>query len=194
MKLLTAIAVLAMVGVASANILVPNGDFEIPGGASWAADGDAIASFPSSGGNGGGYGEWDATSGGWGVFVSNGGAPLELSYFGLGLAPGDTITIEMDMIALSGPTGNGGLKMESWTATGNISYSPDMNVAITDSWDTYSWDYTIAAGATHLKFVPLWDAGAANGYDNIGVVPEPATLGLLGISAAAMAFIRRRLI
>ena len=67
-----------------------------------------------------------------------------------------------------------------------------MSKPITSCWDTYSWDHTIAAGATHLKFVPLWDAGAANGYDNIGVVPEPATLGLLGISAAAMLFIRRR--
>jgi len=197
MKKLTLIAaVVAMAGMVSANILLPNGDFEIPGGASWGIGGDAIPSYPSSGGNGGGYGAWDATSGGWGVFVSNGGAPLELSYFGLGLAPGDTITIEMDMKSLSGATGTGGLKMESWTATGNISYSADMNIPITSSWETYSWNYTIDSNpaTTHLKFVPLSVSGSNVGFDNVGVVPEPATLGLLGISAAAMAFIRRRLI
>ena len=191
MKLLTAIAVLAMVGVASANILVPNGDFETPGGASWSDDGPATGSFPTIGGNGGGYGALDGSTG-WGVLVSNGGAPLPLSYFGLGLVPGDTITVEMDMIALSGPTGSAGLKMESWTATGVLDYTADMRKPITSSWETYSWDYTIAAGATHLKFVTIWDDADTTGYDNVGVVPEPATLGLLGISAAAMLYVRRR--
>jgi hypothetical protein len=180
-KLLTAIAVLAMVGAASANILVPNGDFEA-GGADWAEGG----SFPATGGNGGGYAAVDG-----GLLVSNSGAPLSLSYFGLGLAPGDTITVEMDMKALSGTSGTGGLKMESWTATGNLTYSTDMNKTITSEWATYSWDYLITTGATHLKFVPLSLSGSNVGFDNVGVVPEPATFGLLGLVSGGIFFTRR---
>ena len=185
-------AVVAWAGLASANILVPDGAFNI-GAASWEVSGPAIGTFPVSGGNPGGFASLDSSTG-WGVLVSNSGAPLELSYFGLGLAPGDTITVEMDMKSLSGPSGTGGLKMESWTASGVLHYTVDMLKPITDSWGTYSWDYTIAPGATHLKFVPLSVSGDNVGFDNVGVVPEPATLGLLGISAAAMMFIRRRLI
>ena len=191
MKLLTAISVLAMVGVASANILVPNGDFEIPGGASWEDSGPAIAGFWATGGpDNDGCATLDSRLG-WGVLVSNGGAPLELSYFGLGLAPGDTITVEMDMKSFYDVPGTGGLKMESWTAGGVITDSGDMNKAITTSWDTYSWDYTIAAGATHLKFVPLSVSGDVIGFDNVGVVPEPATLGLLGLISGGLYFTRR---
>ena len=197
MKKLALIAVIfAMAGLASANILVPNGDFETPGGVSWEVAGPAISGFwPNGGpdGTGDGCSTLDSRNG-WGVLVSNGGAPLSLSYFGIGLAPGDTITIEMDMKSFYDVPGIGGLKMESWTATSLISYTPDMNKNITTSWATYSWDYTIAAGATHLKFVPLSVSGSVVGFDNVGVVPEPATLGLCAISAAAMQFIRRRFI
>ena len=188
-KLTVSLALLAMAGVASANILVPNGDFEA-GGADWEVAGPATPSFPATGGNGGGYAALDSGTG-WGVLVSNGGAPLPLSYFGLGLAPGDTITVEMDMIELADPTGTGGIKMESWTASGVISDSGDMNKGITSEWATYSWDYTIAAGATHLKFVPLSVSGDHVGFDNVGVVPEPATLGLLGIAGLSIFVIRR---
>lgn len=190
-KLTLVIAVVAMAGVASANVLVPNGDFEA-GGTDWDFAGSATVDYPATGGNGGGYASIADAGGQWGVLISNGGAPLELSHFGLGLAPGDTITVEMDMIDLVNATGSAGIKMESWTATGVISDSGDMNKPITDSWATYSWDYEIAAGATHLKFVPLWGGGTTVGFDNVGVVPEPATLGLLGLAGATL-FIRRRL-
>ena len=195
MKKLTFMAVVVITaGLANANILVPNGDFETPGGVSWEVAGTAVSGFwPNGGpdGTGDGCATLDSRFGAWGVLVSNGGAPLELSYFGLGLAPGDTITVEMDLKSFYDVPGTGGLKMESWTAGGVISDSGDMNKAITTSWDTYSWDYTIAAGATHLKFVPLSVSGDVIGFDNVVVVPEPASIGLIGLCASGLFFTRR---
>lgn len=191
-KLTLSMAVLAMAGVASANIMVPNGDFETLAGADWGfASGGGAVQYPATGGNGGGYGQMDG--GDWAVLISNGDAPLPLSYFGgLNLAPGDTITVEMDMIELANAGGNtAGLKMESWTDSGVISDSGDVKYTVTDTWETYSWDYTIAAGATHLKFVPVQHGDASFGYDNVGVVPEPATMGLLGLAGGVMFFLRR---
>lgn len=198
-QLAVSIAVLAIAAVTSANILVPNGDFEISNhgtdlsGTDWVADGPARAAIWQTGGNGGGCATLDSSPGwGWGVFVSNGGDPLPLSYFGLGLGAGDTITIEMDMKEFINPTGTGGLKMESWTSGAIISDSGDMNRVATTGWTTFSFDYTIAAGATHLKFVPLSVSGDVIGFDNIGVVPEPATLGLAGLAGGVILFLRRR--
>jgi len=198
-KLLTALAVLATAGVVSANIMVPNGDFETAGGADWnSASGPGGAfSYPASGGNPGGYGQMDSAAGDWAVFVATDGSGtgnelIPLSYFGLGLAAGDTITVEMDMIQFSGDAGEtAGLKMESWTTGGVISDSGDVKLAVAASWTTYSWDYTIAAGATHLKFVPVQHNGLSVGYDNVGVVPEPATMGLLAVAAGFLMFVRR---
>lgn len=195
-KLALSLAVLAMAGVASANMMVPNGDFEAEG-AEWgqAAGGGGGATFqyPTIDGNPGGYGQIDSTAGAWAVLISNGDAPLPISYF-TGISAGDTITVSMDMIELNNPSGTAtaGIKMESWSATDHISNSGDMKVAVGTSWATYTWDYTIDAAATHLKFVPVQHEELSVGYDNVSVVPEPATLGLFGLMGGAMLFIRRR--
>lgn len=196
-KLVLSMAILAMAGVASADILVPNGDFSA-GGADWgeAAGGGTVNTFsyPTTGGNPGGYGQLDSSAGAWAVLISNGDAPLPLSYFGLGLAGGDDIVVHMDMIELANDGGNtAGLKMESWSSTGHISNSGDVKYTLTDTWETYTWNYTIDPTATHLKFVPVQHDGISVGYDNVGVVPEPATLGLLGVAGGAMLFLRRRM-
>ena len=199
MKKVTLItAVVAMAGLVSAQILVPNGDFETGDNTSWVEvqGGGAGAGYqyPTSGGVGdSGYGQIDSTAGSWAIWVAN--APDEiipLSYFGA--SAGDTITVTMDMIELNNPSGTetAGIKMENWTTTGVINDTGDMKVSVADVWTTYTWDFTIDAAATHIKFVPVQHGELSIGYDNVGVVPEPATLGLLGMGAAAMFVIRRR--
>ncbi|MBC8378865.1 MAG: PEP-CTERM sorting domain-containing protein [Planctomycetes bacterium] len=175
-KVLLVLSIVAMVGVAQANLLVfDNADFH-DGLNGWGLAGDVTFS------DGGGYGVMDGVAGGWGVFVAtDAGIPLA----SLGVSAGDTITVEMDMILLAG-AGNPGIKIESWGGGGHISNSGDINGAITGSWATYSWDYTIAAGADALKFVPLWGGGASVGYDNLSIVPEPATMALLGLGALVL--------
>jgi len=196
MKKLTLIAaVVALAGMASAQ-LVTNGDFEDPGGADWgiAVSGDMVASFPASGGNGGGYAQLDMGAAGWGgVLINDNDTPASLA--SLGLTDGVEYTFTIDLIDLADNGAVGGMKIESWSGAGLGSNSGDITFAATTSWDTYTFDYTIDAGATGVKFVPLLVVqpnGSSYGYDNVGVVPEPATIGLLGIGAAAMLVIRRR--
>ena len=202
-KLTLSIAILAMVGVASAS-LVPNGDFETAGGVHWSsfASAGAVISFPTTGGNSGGYGVVDNTAGDWGgglvspadfEYAGNTGIPLAT----LGLTAGETYTFQMDMINLAG-TGVGGVKFESWGAA-HISNSGDLPASgQSASWATYSWEYTIDAAATSIKIVPLItpnyaqpDVHSSIGFDNVGVIPEPATLGLLGLVGGGMLFLRR---
>jgi len=184
-KLTISIAILAIAGVASAGLLVPNGDFETAGGAGWINDGPAVVTYPAAGGNGGGYADMDST-GGWGVLVIDATLPS------LGLSAGDSPEFIFDMIGVSGGE-LAGLKVEAWDGGGHLSNTGDMKFNATTSWATYapaaSW--MIPAGTTFLKFVPLSVDGGHVGFDNIGVVPEPATLGLLGLVGSGMLFIRR---
>ncbi|MEX0331178.1 MAG: PEP-CTERM sorting domain-containing protein [Puniceicoccaceae bacterium] len=188
-KLFLCLAALSIATVASAQlVLVPNGDFETPDGAGWvAADGPATFSYPTTGGNPGGYGVIDSTTG-WGVLVG------DFDLASNGLSAGDTVTISWDMIDLADDAIVAGLKIESWNGggfldngTGDVLFDP------TTSWDTYTFEYTINAAATFLKFVPLSVAGGNTGFDNVGVVPEPSTFALLG-GFAALGFVlyRRR--
>ncbi len=195
-KLALSMAVLAMAGVASAT-LIPNGDFE-NGGDQWteASGGGIIFAYPATGGNGGGYASMDATSGDWGVLVS----PPEAGNVGGGIAIGDigvtagavnTFTIDLKTIAGAGA---GGLKVEGWNAANGMTGNSGDILATSASatWQTLTFDWAVPADTTKMIFVPLWGANSTIGYDNVGVVPEPATLGLVGLVGGAMLFIRRR--
>lgn len=183
-------------GAYATEVLIVNGDFEAaPAGTGFGkfesppsgAPPGTVVSYPTSGGNPGGYGQVDNIRGTWGgglvsppdELFDNKGTPIA----DLGLVAGGTYVFKMDMKNFAG-TGTGGLKLESWTDTGRISFTPDMPATgQSSSWATYSWTYTIAANATRIKIVPLatTNSGSTNadiiGFDNIrvddGIIPPP---------------------
>ncbi len=170
-------AVLGASGSAFAAVVpFPNGDFETPGGASWDKNsfaGNQVISFPSTGGNTGGYGSIVSNElGGYAVLVTNGGLPYPLA--SLNLVAGKTYTFSYDMItSVAGPN-KGGIKIESWSSTAGISDSKDQRVtSASTGWATYSYAYTIDPAATHIKVVPLWTPGETVGFDNVRVDNTP---------------------
>lgn len=187
-------------------VLVPNGDFSIPGGDSWnqAASGCTVITYEATSGNTGGYGKIDNTAGNWGgVFVAEGGSGANPAGGGgillgdLGLVAGETYDFSLDLIDFGAGGAMAGVKIESWTDVGIISDSGDQNFATTSQWATYPFTgYTIEPTATRLKVVPvLAGAGAVSvGFDNVGVtvVPEPSSSLLACLGAFALFSIRRR--
>lgn len=158
---------------------IPNGDFESPAGeaGAWLPVSDPAGSFafsyPSDGGNSGGYGVIDHTSGtGYGLWVANNGNTIPLTE--LGLAAGRTYTFQMDMKRLSG-VGMGGLKVEFYTGATLIGHTGDMRpTEVAEDWTTFSFPVTIRAGTDRIKVVPVWGPNSAVGFDNIRIKePEP---------------------
>ena len=116
----------------------------------------------------------------------------QISLESMGLTAGDTITIAIDMIEFSNDGGNtAGIKLESWASGAVLSDSGDLKTALTNSWATYEWDYTIEATATHLKFVTVQHEGISVGYDNYRVIPKPAMMSLALLSGGFLYTVRR---
>jgi hypothetical protein len=179
----------ASVSAHAAEVLIPNGNFNTPGGADYSYFESAmgVVSFPATGGSGdnGGYGLINNTLGSWGgglvappdnFYPGNQGIPLS----SLGLVAGNTYTFSMDMKNFAG-TGTGGLKLEAWNGGGGAaSNTGDVPASgSSPNWATYSWNYTIPAGTTSIKIVPLITppSGGSNadsiGFDNIRVNNTP---------------------
>lgn len=195
------IAALAMTVSASslaAFQLVPNGDFE-SGADSWGLEyaGGGSFSFETTGGNGGGYLQMDNTSAVWGsVAISTdevGGSTLDV----FNVTAGNTYNFQWDQL---GQNAGLGIKLESWSDTGVISDSGDINrTNETALWETHNADYTIDAGATRLKVVLLGVNTSISGYDNVGItnadvsaVPVPAAAWLFGSALAGLVAVRRK--
>ena len=197
---------------ASAQILIPNGDFS-NGSENWlyVAGGieTAATTFPT-GGNPGGYATMTPT-GGWGIMVSptvagavGGGVPIS----SLSLTAGGPVTFTFDSKIISGaPTGApsalnnaAGFKWEAWgSGTDAIYTTGDQRFSILGdgtTWETYTFNWTLPAGTDRLIFVPLanYTDGSIVGLDNVGVVPEPSTYALLALGAAGLGthLVRRR--
>ena len=178
-KLFVSLVTAAVAGIANAQTttnLFPNGNFSGGGPtADWvevSGGGSFVYTYPASGGNPGGYAVMDNTGGGgWGIWVGGDTTPISLS--SMGLSDNFTFTFVQDMKIVSG-TDIGGVKIESWGPSGKISDSGDMRPSLsghnTANWETYSFPYTIAAGATGLKVVPLWGPNSSVAYDNFGVI------------------------
>lgn len=174
-KLFGCAAILATATISHAQFttnLFPNGDF-VNGGptADWiqvSGGGTFGFGYPTSGGNPGNYGVITNVSGGWGIWVGGDVTPIPLA--SLGLNAGSSYIFLQDMITLAGAN-TGGLKIESWGPSGKISDSGDMRPGTwsTNGWSAYTFNYTVAFGATGLKVVPLWGVNSTIGYDNFRV-------------------------
>ena len=182
-KLLGTLALLAMTSITHAQFatnLFPNGSFANGGPtADWVeVSGGGVFGFgyPTNGGNPNLYGVITNVSGGWGIWVGGDITPLPLA--SLGLMAGTSYTFLQDMITLAGPN-TGGVKIESWGPSGIINNSGDMRPLTwsTNGWSTYTFNYTIAFGATGIKVVPLWGVNSTVGFDNLGV-RVPVTIPL----------------
>jgi hypothetical protein len=202
-KVFVVLALLAVAGIASAELVVPNSDFE--GGTythwtgaiianSWDAYWNQLEGWgaPSSVHWENGYMVADVAGtkgGGYAVAFTG-----EVALAGTGVSGGDVVTFSADIKALNGLNGGGAiLKMESWAA-GAMIPSSALEVLIsgvTDNWANFSMDYTIANGADAVKFVIGTSTGwaapnamdSSYAFDNLSVVPEPATMALLGLGA-----------
>ena len=183
--------------------LVPNGDFE-SGGDSFGQDagGGAAISFESTGGNTGGYMQFDNTSAAWGGVGISTDDPAGALLADFGVVAGGTYDFQVDINVFSGSGTKGGLKLESWDENGVISDTGDIFFAQAgevSGWNTYSTTYTIESTATRLKIVLLAiDNESVYGYDNLGIVggtapvPVPAAASLFGSAIAGLAAARRK--
>lgn len=161
---------------------IPNGDFEIAGGADWFSDsgfGDTFTfSYPASGGNPGGYGVIDhsAPNTGFGVMVTNTNAVIPLS--GLGLTPGQAYTFSQDMKIFAG-SNIGGLKVEFYNLGTKISDTGDLRIPVISpgtSWHTYDYDVSIPLGVDGVKLVCLWGSASVVGFDNVTFSSTPVVV------------------
>ncbi len=151
---------------------IPNPGFETPGGVSWTPVGPITEfSYPTTGGNPGGYGVMDASNGQWGIWVANSDAVLTLEQ--LSLTAGNTYNFTMDMKIVSGNS-LGGFKVDFIPAgsTGDV-YKPIIGGGA--NWATYTFPVAIPVGTTAVKLVPLWGPNSVVGYDNIKVITTTVT-------------------
>lgn len=153
---------------------VPNRGFE-SALSEWARGGEpnTIFSHETMGGNPDGYAVIENNGTGFGVLVSNSGAPIPLS--GLGLEAGEAYRVFQDMRIFAG-TNRGGLKVEFWEGAISRGDTGDVYPALIgdgSTWETYEFLVNIPSNANAIKFVPLWGAGSRVGYDNVTFSAQP---------------------
>jgi hypothetical protein len=160
----------ASTSVHAAEVLMPNGDFETPGGASWTENGPITGfSYPTTGGNPGGYGVMDATNGEWGVWVGNADSAIDLA--SLGLTAGETYNFKQDMLVSSG-SNVGGFKID-FVPSGSSGDVRIPKIGDGTTWETYVYPIAIPVGTTGIKIVPLWGPSSVVGFDNFRVDNTP---------------------
>lgn len=181
-QIIIALAALLWLGSAAAAVtnLFPNGNFDSPAGVPtpWieaSGGGTTTFSYPTTGGNLGGYGRMDNASG-WGIWVGQTSPTAGYPLAALGLVAGSNYNFVMDLKNFSG-TAVAKLKIECWAGGVRIDEGPEIPASgQSGAWATYTFNRTLVAGTTDIMVVPVSGAGASIGYDNIGViVTNPAS-------------------
>jgi hypothetical protein len=181
-KTFASLALLLHVGFANAAVtnLFPNGNFDSPAGVAtpWIevfGGGTTTYSYPTTGGNPGGYGRMNNSSG-WGIWVGQTSSTAGYAIAPLGLVAGGNYNFVMDMKNFSG-TGIGKLKIECWAGGVRIDEGPEITASgQSGGWVTYTFNRTLVPGTTDIMIVPIAGAGSVVGYDNIGVIVTSAPL------------------
>jgi hypothetical protein len=144
--------------------VVPNGNFEIPGGNGWGTT-QGTPSFPIGGGNPDGNAVLDGTAGFSVLYAFNN---TEKTFASLGLAPGDSYTLQVDMKLVSG-SNIGGIRLE-----GPAAYVLEQYPAIIgdgSQWATYSIPLTVPTAPAQAKFGLRPGAGSVVAFDNVKIIP-----------------------
>ncbi len=148
-----------------------NGDFETAGGFGWGTT-QGTPTYPTSGGNPNGNGVL-ASTGGFAVLYAFNNS--EKTFASLGLTPGKTYTLQLDMKVISG--GIGGIRLE-----GPAGYVVDQFAAANiggSDWATYSFPLTVPASPAQAKFGLRVPDGSTVAFDNVKIVlplpPAPPT-------------------
>ena len=135
--------------------------------------GGVVSSFPTTGGsNSDGYGIMDATAQtGWGaIWVANNNSVISVD--ALGLTPGNTYELHLDM-KLEAGTNLGGIKADYFVDGAGSGSTGDMKAAYVigdgTTWETYSFKVELPADKNGLKLVPLWGQNSSVAFDNIGI-------------------------
>jgi len=209
-KLALVIAMFALAGVASANLLT-NGDFSTADTNGWTAfNGTAVTDQDNSGNplpqtgrsSVGGYGDfagklWGSYTGEWGVSGM---------FQAFSASEGETWTMTGDLMMLSNDAITADafavLKMAFKDSLGNEIYGQDLgqvNASSTaDVWQNLSLSLAAPAGtasveALALFFQPTAYTGAGAAYfDNVTMIPEPSSIALIGLAGGGLLFFRRK--
>lgn len=144
-----------------------NGDFEIAGGAGWGTT-QGTPAFETTGGNPNGHVRLDGTGGFAVLYAFNN---TEKTFASLGLAPGDTYTLQMDMRLNSG-SNIGGLRLEG--PAGYVIETYPTVIGDGSQWATYSIELTVPSSPAAAKFGLRPGGGSIVEFDNVKILlPVP---------------------
>lgn len=141
---------------------IENGDFETANGVGWSTT-QGTPSYPTTGGNPDGHVVLDGTGGFAVLYAFNG---TEVTFESLGLAPGDTYVLQMDIRLVSGLF-SAGYRLEG--PAGFVVEGVFPVIGNGSTWETYSVELTVPAAPAQTRF-GLRPGGSVIAFDNVSII------------------------